>query len=136
MFSRFGAVILMITIIAECSSSKKRIESPPVFAERVFSGPWSMDDRSLQRLVKNVNALSLGDDIRKVVDQAGIPDRDYTVEKNKRIRFFIYVVTRHRADSPIESDKSISIAFDRNNKIDSIYSNVDGIQTRNWPGDL
>jgi hypothetical protein len=43
-------------------------------------------------------------------------------------------VVRLFADSPNESDEIALIAFDGANKVIAIYSNVDGIASRNWPG--
>ena len=92
-----------------------------------------MDTKTLERLKLNVNAVNLGDDIAQVVKRVGVPDGDYTVKKNDKNRFLTYYATRQRADSRIESDKVVVIALNDDDKVKAIFSNIDGITTRNWP---
>ena len=92
-----------------------------------------MDSASVQRLRDGVNAIPIGSDISSVARQLGPPDWDKTVNKNRFIRFFIYYVTRRRAESAVESDKRVELTFDKSGKLTSVYSNVEGIATRNWP---
>lgn len=103
------------------------------FPERTFNTPWTMDTKTLERLKLNVNAVDLGDDIAQVVKRVGVPDGDYTVKKNDKNRFLTYYATRQRADSRIESDKVVVIALNDDDKVKAIFSNIDGITTRNWP---
>ena len=81
-----------------------------------------------------MNALNMGDKVERVVENVGVPDSDHTTNKNERVGIFTYYVIRLRADSPIESDRIVLIAFDRRDKVRAIYSNVTGVLIRNWAG--
>jgi hypothetical protein len=121
-------LLLMVVGITSCTTPAE-----PHFSERKFSGPWSMSVQDLDRLRVNVSKIALGDDIAHVLDTVGAPDLDYTVKKNDRNRFLIYYATRKRADSPVESDKRVTIALNNQNRVKAIFSNIDNIQTKNWP---
>lgn len=92
-----------------------------------------MNTGELERLKVNIAKIEIGDDVSQVVDLLGAPDKDYTVKKNDKNRFLVYYVTRQRADSPIESDKRVTIALNGQNKVKAIFSNVENIRSRNWP---
>jgi hypothetical protein len=124
---------MLCTLVLVLSSCGKSNEKPSAYPERAFTAPWSMDSDSLTRLKLKVNALILGDDLAEVVKTVGVPDTDHTVKKDEAVRILTYYVTRQRTDSPVESDKVVYIAFDQNGKVKGIYSNVEGISTRNWP---
>jgi hypothetical protein len=105
----------------------------PKFPERHFDTPWAMDAASVERLAANANALPVGTDINDAVKVLGPPDSDVAMQKNAYHRFFAYYITRQRADSPIESDSVVHFAFNRQGKLEAVYSNVIAIKTRNWP---
>jgi outer membrane protein assembly factor BamE (lipoprotein component of BamABCDE complex) len=123
-----GGTALMIAVAA-CHSSS----SPAQFPERIFHSSWSMDAKDLERFVVNVNAVSMGDSMEHVIAVLGTPDLDQTIKKNEKLRFFYYYVLVHRAHSPIESDKRVMIAFNSDNKVKAISSNVEGIPSKNMP---
>ena len=124
-----GLVMLIVLATASCSS-----KDYPTFPERVFSTPWLMDAKGIEHLREAVNALNMGDKVERVVENVGVPDLDQTINKNEKVRTFTYYVTRQRSDWSIESDRIVLIAFDRREKVRGIYSNVEGVATRNWPG--
>ncbi len=130
---KFGAISIGLAIIAILMVASCSTPSQTAFPERVFTAPWSMDPDSLGRLRSNVNAVNLGDDVTHVIKVVGIPDADRSVRKNETIRTFTYYVQRQRTDSPIESDRIVLIAFDDRNKVKTIYSNVEKINSRNRP---
>jgi hypothetical protein len=131
---RFAGMLLAFVFAASCSSSKKRVDTPPDFPERVFSGPWAMETTTLERFKTNVEAINMGDDVTRVIALLGPPDADKKIAKNEKIRIFEYYVKRQHADSPIESDRYVSIVLNDHNAVKSIYSNVEDIPSRNWPG--
>jgi hypothetical protein len=55
-------------------------------------------------------------------------------KKNGRVRTLVFYVTRQESDSPLETDRVVLIGLNSHNKVKAIYSNVEGILTRNWPG--
>ena len=128
-FIAWGLLMLIVLTTASCSSKVY-----PTFPERVFSNPWSMDAQGIEHLREAVNALNMGDKVERVVENVGVPDSDHTTNKNERVGIFTYYVIRLRADSPIESDRIVLIAFDRRDKVRAIYSNVTGVLIRNWAG--
>ena len=123
------APLALIIFASACSSANQ-----PALPERVFTAPWSMEPSAVDGFRTRVNAINLGDKVDHVVAIVGVPDSDQTFKKNETNRIFTYYVTRQRADSPIESDKIVLIAFNGRNKVKATYSNVENIATRNWPG--
>lgn len=117
--------------VVACSSTKA--PSIPPFPERRFTAPWSMRAGDVERLRTSVNSVNLGDTMTHVVETVGVPDSDQTFQKNKRHRIFTYYITRQQAEDPIASDKVVMISFDVRDKVESLYSNVENIATRNWP---
>jgi hypothetical protein len=87
----------------------------------------------VERLRMSVKAITLGDDLQDVIKTVGVPDSDYTVKKNWTTRFLTYYVTCERSDSPVETDKRVTIALNEHNKVKAIFSNVQNIPSRNWP---
>jgi hypothetical protein len=93
-----------------------------------------MKASDVDRLRMSVNAINLGDDLQHVIKTVGVPDSDFTVKKNWTTRFLTYYVTRERSDSPVETDKQVTIALNEYNRVKAIYSNLQNIPSRNWPG--
>jgi len=124
----FVALGVVVFATVSCSSPGQ-----PTFPERAFDTAWVMDASAVEHLRASVNAVNLGDGVERVVKTVGVPDSDHMVQKNEKNRIFTYYVTRQRADSPIESDKVAKIAFDGRDKVKAIFSNVEGIASRNWP---
>jgi outer membrane protein assembly factor BamE (lipoprotein component of BamABCDE complex) len=118
---------------AACSSTKA--PSVPSFPARTFTAPWSMSAGDIERFRTSVNSVNLGDTMTHVVETVGAPDSDQTFQKNKRHRIFTYYITRQQAEDPIASDKVVMISFDVRDKVEGLYSNVENIATRNWPGE-
>lgn len=124
-----GALGFIFVSVAACSSA-----TPSSFPDRIFTAPWSMEASAVERLRIKVDSINLGDKVDHVVSTMGVPDSDHTVRKNKTNRIFTYYITRHSAGTTIESDKIVQIAFDNRSRVKAIYSNVEFIATRNWPG--
>jgi hypothetical protein len=71
---QFGILVLITVGIVSCSRPPQQAHFP----ERVFRSSWSMPAKDLNRLIVNIAAIRLGDDLKKVVDIVGIPDHDYS----------------------------------------------------------
>ena len=127
----FGTCVLFL-VVAACSCRRDTVDSIPRFPERQFTNSWSMDQSALERFKGHVNQILVGDDITRLINVVGLPDKDETSEKNERVRTFVYYVTRQRADTGIEGDKVVIVGLNRNAKVTRIYSNVEGIPSKNW----
>ncbi len=126
---RIGAVLFLV---AGFSCRRDAVDTIPRFPERQFTNSWTMEQTVLARFKERANEISVGDDISRVIGVVGAPDKDETSEKNERVRVFVYYATRQRADSAIDSDRVVIIGFNRHAKVTRIYSNVEGIPSKNW----
>ena len=92
-----------------------------------------MDPAAVELFKQNVHKLQIGDTVEHVSTTLGPPDADVTVNKDEKVQIFTYYVTRQKPDIPLESDQKVLIGIDRHNKVKAIYSNVNGIESKNSP---
>ncbi len=92
-----------------------------------------MDPAALKHFTEKANAVPIGADITEVVGSLGAPDADHAVQKDEYHRTFTYYVTRKLSDHPMESDQHVLFAFNRDGKLERVYSNVESIRSKNWP---
>jgi hypothetical protein len=126
-------IVLLLVTCSGCQRSAPPASSVPRFPERTFTDHWSMDPVALKHFTENANAVPVGADIREVIRALGAPDVDHAVQKNEYHRTFTYYVTRKLSDHPLESDKYVLFGFDRDGRLERVYSDVESIPSKNWP---
>jgi len=121
----------------EPAGERSQQAQAPVSSPEVH--PFFIRERANQDAIKHaISQIQIGETRAGIIAKLGPPTYDRVLAGKKRDdirgREVMYCFLRIDIDRVDTRDRFVALYFDRNDRLQMIYSNIEGIESRNFPG--